>query len=131
MALSPYPQSWRELAFLLLGTLILLIPECYRRYRDRKKSSLENSEIEARAELTHAEARSLRVRDDIATGEGVGKMLDTLIQAGDKMRELQTKIGELQRNEIDLALAQNDVKKMRALLAINNISYADADKPKS
>lgn len=127
---SPLPQSWSQLTYLLIGTLIGLIPQAISAYRNRKKSDLENEESEARAELTHAEARSLKIRDDIATGEGVGKMLDTLIQAGEKIRELQTKLGELERNEIDLALAQHDVKKMRALLAVNNISYSEADRPR-
>lgn len=127
---SPLPQSWSQLIYLLVGTLIGLIPQAVTTYRNRKKSTLEEAEIEARVHRTDAEVRSLRVRDDIATGEGVGKMLDTLLQAGDKIRDLQSKIGELQRNEIDLVLAQNDVKKMKALLAVNNISYSEADKLK-
>lgn len=127
---SPTSQSWSQLIYLLAGTLIGLIPQAVSTYRNRKKSDLENTETAARAELAQAEARSLRVRDDIATGEGVGKMLDTLLQAGDKIRELQTKIGEMQRNEIDLALAQNDVKKMEALLKLHRISYSEADKPR-
>lgn len=92
MQQSPLPQSWRELIFLLLGTLILLIPESVRRYRDRKKSHLEDTEAEARVERTHAEVVSLRLRDDLATGEGVGKMLNTLIEAGDQLRDMQRRV---------------------------------------
>jgi hypothetical protein len=123
-------HSWSDLTYLIVGALVGLIPQLISTYRNRKKSDLDNTETEARTEKTLAEARSLRMHDDLATGEGVGKMLDTLIQAGDKIRELQMNIVDMQRNEVDLALAQNDVRKMKALLDLYNISYSEADKPK-
>lgn len=111
MQLSPLPQTWSQLTHLLIGILIGLIPELYRTYRDRKKSYLEVTEAEVRVEKTTAEVTSLRLRDDLATGEGVGRMLTTLIDAGDQLRELQKRATQA---EMDAQMAQMFVDQLNA-----------------
>jgi len=128
MLTSPFPQSWRELVYLLIGTLITLIPQLVSSYRNRKKSDLENEETEARAALAQAEARSLQVRDDIATSEGVRHMLSTMIETGDKLREQQQRIFELERDQIALTMKREEVKRMLAFLHMKGYSYADVEK---
>jgi hypothetical protein len=108
---SPIPQTWSQLIYLLTGILIGLIPEIYRTYRDRKKSYLEASEAEARIEKTTAEVTSLRLHDDLATGEGVGRMLTTLIEAGDQLRDLQRRATQA---EADAQMAQMFVDQLNA-----------------
>lgn len=128
MQLSPIPQSWSQLIYLAAGVLIGLIPEIYRRYANSKKLSLENTETEARVEKTQAEAVSIRLRDDIATGEAVGKMLATLMTAGDELRDQQKRISELELDRIELVMRREEVRRMKALLTLNGIPYSDADK---
>ena len=122
------PQTWSQLIFLMAGILIGLIPEFYRTYRDRKKSDLENAATAAKVEQAQAEVRSIQIRDDLAASEQVGKMLGTLIETGDKLREQQAQIFELQQDKIELIMRREEVRRMKALLVLNDIPYSDADK---
>lgn len=119
---SPLPHSWPEIIFLLAGTLIGLIPQFISSYRNRRKSDLENVESEARAELTHAEARSLRIRDDLATGEGVGKMLTTLMEATDQIRDLQRRVIQA---EADAKAAQMFVEQLNMAAKLRGVHLSD------
>lgn len=112
---SPLPQSWREFIFLSLGSLVSLIPETIRRYRDRKKSALENAEKEAEVEQSHAEIASLRLRDGLATGEGVGRMITTMIETGDQLRDLQRRTIQA---EADAQAAQMFVEQLTAAMKL-------------
>lgn len=105
------PPILADILKILSGALTVLIPYTITTYRNRKKSRLENVESVARIEKTLAEARSLRVHDEIATGEGVGKFLSTMIEAGDQMRELQRRIIQA---EADSAAAQLFVNQLNA-----------------
>ena len=125
---SPNPQTWSQLIYLTTGILIGLIPEIYRRYAYRKKSDLENTETGKRIERTEAETLSIRLRDDLATGEAVGKMLATMMDASDKLRSQQEKIFELEQDQIELHMRREEVRRMRALLTLNQIPYSDADR---
>lgn len=62
---------------------------------------------------------SLRLRDELATGEGVGKMLNTLIEAGDQLREMQRRVIQA---EADAQAAQLFVEQlnMAAKLTVCN-----------
>jgi hypothetical protein len=102
MLLSPTFQSWREaLPGVLLGILVAT-PAYIKLWRDRKKPVLEDKESEARTELAQASAQSLVIRDGIATGEGVGKMLASLIEAGETILEQSKLINEMERQAIVL-----------------------------
>lgn len=125
---SPIPQTWSQFVTLLTGIFIGLIPEIYRTYRDRKKSSLDQAEIAARTGRTQAESRSLQLRDDIATGEFVEKALGTMMSATDKLHEQQERIFDLEQDKIELVMRREEVRRMKALLVLNGIPYSDADK---
>lgn len=108
---SPIPQTWSQLIYLLAGVLIGLIPEFYRAYHSKQKTLLEAAEVEVRIEKTDAETASLRLRDDLATGEGVGRMLTTLMEAGDELRDLQKRAIQA---EADAQVAQLFVDQLNA-----------------
>lgn len=129
MQLSPLPQSWAEARFLLFGAIIGLIPQLIIRWLDRKKSFLDNTETSARAKLAEANAQSVAIRDGIATGEGVSKMLSTLIDAGDTIKELQGRVFELEQNAIGDKIVRLSLKKAKALLDYHGIPFSEADEP--
>lgn len=112
---------------LLIATSIGLIPYLVTTYRTRKKSDLENKEIEARAELARVSARSTEFRDNIAAGEGVGKLLSALIEAGDTIHELQGKNFQLEQDKLGEDMLRLDLKKATALLAYNSIPFHTAE----
>lgn len=111
------------------GTLIGLIPYVVTTYRNRKKSDLENAEVEARTQLARVNARSLTIRDDLAAGEGVGKLLTSLIDAGDTIHELQIKNFQLEQEKLGVDMLWLDLKKMTALLAYHSIAFHQAEHP--
>lgn len=129
MQLSPLPQTWSEVRLLIFGIVIGLIPTLVTRWLDRKKSSLENTETGARTRLAEANAQSLAIRDGIATGEGVSKMLTTLIEAGDTIKGLQGRVFELEQENIRFRLTKLSLKKAKALLDYHGIAYSEADQP--
>lgn len=129
MLLSSLPQSWQDLRLLILGILIGLIPTLVNRWLDRKKSSLDNTEITARTRLAEANAQSLAVRDGIATGEGVSKMLATLIDAGDTIKELQDRVFELEQECIRNSIHKLSWLRAKALLDYYQIPFSEADQP--
>lgn len=129
MQLSPLPQTWTEARLLLYGILLGLIPSLVNRWLDRKKSSLDNTETTARTRLAEAEAQSVAVRDGIATGEGVSKMLATLIDAGDTIQDLQNRVFELEQQAIISSIAKLSLMKAKALLDYHNIPFSEADEP--
>lgn len=111
------------------GTLIGLIPYAVTTYRNRKKSDLDNQEVAARTELTRMNARSLAIRDDLAAGEGVGKLLTALIDAGDTIHDLQTKCFRLEQDKLGIDMLWLDLKKMTALLVYHNVAFHEAEHP--
>src|SRR5689334_5477508 len=125
---SPVPQSWSQLTFLAAGIFIGLIPELARFILGYKKSHLDNTETGARIERTTAETQSLRLRDELATGEFVEKALGTLMDASDKLNQQQQRIFELEQDQIELVMKREEVRRMRALLLLNGIPYSDADR---
>lgn len=129
MQLSPLPQTWPEARLVLFGILIGLIPTLVNRWLDRKKSSLDNTETTARARLAEASAQSVAIRDGIATGEGVSKMLSTLIDAGDTIKGLQARVYELELEPIRHRMTKISLRKAKALLDYHGISFSEADEP--
>lgn len=125
---SPTPHSWSDLIYFLAGTLTGLIPHLITGYRNYKKADIEDREVTARAVLAEASASSLRIRDELATGEYVEKALATMMSASDKIREQQAQIFDLQQEKIELIMRREEVRRMKALLDLNNIPYSDADK---
>lgn len=126
---SPLPQTWTEARLLIFGVVIGLIPDLIRRWLDRKKSSLDNTETSARTKLAEANAQSVAIRDGIATGEGVSKMLTTLIDAGDTIKQLQDRVFELEQDAIGSRITKLSLKKAKALLDYHEIPFSEADEP--
>lgn len=110
--------TWANVFTFFSGVSIVLIPLLITRWLDRKKSFVEVRETETRAELNIVSARSTELRDDLATGEGVGRMLGNLIEAGDQLSELQQQVFELRgrvmRAEADAQAAQLFVEQLTA-----------------
>lgn len=129
MQLSSLPQSWSEVRLLILGIAIGLIPTFINRWLDRKKSFLDNTETSARTRLAEANAQSVAVRDGIATGEGVSKMLATLIDAGDTIKGLQDRVFELEQESIRNSIHKLSLRKAKALLDYHQIPFSEADQP--
>lgn len=129
MQLSPLPQTWTEARLLIFGVVIGLIPDLIRRWLDRKKSSLDNTETSARTKLAEANAQSVAIRDGIATGEGVSKMLTTLIDAGDTIKQLQDRVFDLEQENLRFAMTKISLKKAKALLDYHEIPFSEADEP--
>jgi len=129
MQLSPLPQSWSEARLLLFGILLGLIPSLVNRWLDRKKSSLDNAETTAQTRLAEANAQSVAIRDGIATGEGVSKMLTTLIEAGDTIKQLQDRVFDLEQENLRFGMTKISLKKAKALLDYHEIPFSEADQP--
>lgn len=113
----------------LIGVSIGLIPTLITRWLDRKKSFIEVREAETRTDLNIISARSTELRDDIATGEGVGRMLGNLIETGDQLYELQQQVFELKgrtlRAEADAQTAQLFVEQLHAAAKLKGVHLAD------
>lgn len=129
MQTSPLPQSWTEARLLIFGVLLGLIPTFVNRWLDRKKTGIEQREAEARTDLHRVTVDSVVIRDSIATGEGVSKMLATLIDAGDTIKQLQDRVFELEQEALEDAMAKLHLKKAKALLDYHEIPFAEADQP--
>lgn len=129
MQTTPLPQTWAEARILLFGVVIGLIPQLITRWLDRKKSSLENAETTSRTRLAEATAQSVAIRDGIATGEGVSKMLTTLIDAGDTIKQLQDRVFQLEQGAIEDRITKLSLKKAKALLDYHGIPFSEADEP--
>lgn len=123
------PSTWSEVFRLILATFIGLIPYLITTYRNRKKSRLEEQETAARTELALVNARSVEVRDYLATGEGVGKLLSALIEAGDTIHELQAENFRLEQDKLGQGMLWLDMKKATALLAYHSIEFHTAEHP--
>ena len=119
--------TWTGLLQTLVGTVIGLIPYLITVYRDRKKSAIENEEALARTELTRTNIRSAELRDFVTVSEGAEKLLGSLIKSGDTIHELQKKIFDLEQEKIGDDMLRLDLRKASALLAYNNIRFADAE----
>lgn len=113
----------------LSGTLLGLIPYFVTTYRNKKKAALEIEESEARTELTRINARSVEFRDNLAAGEGVGKLLTALIDAGDTIHDLQTKNFQLEQEKLGQDMLWLDLKRAMALLAFKSIPFHEAEHP--
>lgn len=124
------PHSWPELLYFLTGTLVGLIPSAVTAYRNWRKSGKEEAQIEAQTHQTQEETRSLRLRDDLAAVENIGKMMGTLMETGDKLSELQDRIFELEQDRIELGMARMDIKQLKGLLDAHGISYSEKDVPR-
>lgn len=129
MQTPPLPQSWAEARILIFGIVIGLIPQLITRWLDRKKSGLDNSETSARTRLAEANTQSLAIRDGIATGEGVSKMLTTLIEAGDTIKQLQDRVFDLEQENLRFGMTKISLKKAKALLDYHEIPFSEADQP--
>lgn len=119
------PTLRELLAF--LGGVAIAIPSYVKAYREWKTSRKVEAKTDAEIELTQESARSLRIRDDLATGEGVGRMLGNLIEMGDKLKELPQMSFELEQAKTRLKLAQHFNKKLKALLDFHEIPFSEAD----
>lgn len=116
----------REMLAFLSG-LALAIPSYVTLYRNWKKSRIEEREAEARTQHTIESTASMRLRDDLATGEGIGKMLASMIETGENLSQLQKRMFELEQDQIELTMVRQDVKQLKGLLDAHGISYSEKD----
>lgn len=119
------PTLRELLAF--LGGVAVAIPSYVSLYRNWKKSRIEEREAEARTHLTLESVTSMRLRDDLAAGEGIGKMLSSMIATGENLTVLQKRIFDLEQDQIELKMARKDIKQLKGLLDAHGISYAEKD----
>lgn len=119
------PTLREFLAF--LGGLALAIPSYITLYRNWKRSRIEEREAEARTRLTQETTQSIRLRDDLAIGENVGKMLTSMIETGESLSQLQRRMFEMEQDQIELKMARKDIKQLKGLLDAHSISYAEKD----
>jgi hypothetical protein len=124
---TPSFLTWTGLLQTLTGTLIGLIPYLLTVYRDRKKSAIDNEETIARTDLARTNIRSAELRDFVAVSEGAEKLLSSLIKSGDTIHELQKKIFDLEQEKLGDDMLRLDLKKATALLAYNNVRFAEAE----
>ena len=113
----------------LTGTVIGLIPWLVQTYRRRKKSDFEDRETAARIGLATVNIDRVVIRDSIATGEGVSKMLAQLIDAGDTIKDLQDRVFDLEQENIRLRITKLSLRKAKALLDYHEIPFSDAEEP--
>lgn len=124
--MDPSSPTLREL-LAFFGGLALAIPSYVTLYRNWKKSRIEDREAEARTRLTQETTQSIRLRDDLAIGENVGKMLTSMIETGESLSQLQRRMFEMEQDQIELRMARKDIKQLKGLLDAHNISYAEKD----
>lgn len=129
MQISPSPTTWADVFKILIGTIVGLIPYLVQTYRNRKRSDLENTETEARTRLAEANARSVELRDNLAAGEGAAKLLTALIEAGDTIHDLQSKVFRLEQEKLGYDMLWLDLQKATALLAYHTIPFHTAEHP--
>jgi len=127
MQTFPFFLTWTDLLRTLVGILIGLIPFAVTTYRDRKKSAIENAEAVARTDLARTNIRSAEMQDFATVSEGAGKLLSALISSGDTIHQLQKKIFDLEQEKLGDDMLRLDLKKATALLAYNNIRFAEAE----
>lgn len=113
----------------LSGTLIGLIPYVVKTYKESKRSRLDEQESEARTKLAEANARSIEIRDALATGEGVDKLLTALLKAGETIHEQQGKIFRMEQDVLGTDMLRLDLKKAMALIAYLGHRFSDAEHP--
>lgn len=123
------PPILADLLKALTGALVAVIIYLVKSYRERKKSDLDNTETEARTELARINARSVEFRDNLAAGEGVGKLLTALIDAGDIIHDLQNKNFRLEQDSMGRDMLWLDLQKATALLAYHSIAFHEAEHP--
>lgn len=128
---SPFSISPALLSF-IGGVVSGLIPTYINLYRNWKKSGKEEAKIEAETHHTKESTLSLRLRDNLATADQVGRMLDSLMGTGDKLGALQEKMFdqafEMDQLKTRLKLAQHFNKRAKALLDFHEISFSEADR---
>lgn len=130
MLQSPNPQTWTTpLYSFVSGLLIALIPYLVREYRNRKRTCLQDEETTARTEMTRVSTQSTILRDNIAVGESIGKLLTDLIEAGDTIQKLQERVFELEQENIRFRITKISLKKAKALLDYHSIPFSEADEP--
>jgi hypothetical protein len=127
MQSSSFFLTWTDLLKTLAGTLIGLIPYAVTTYRNRKKSAIEDAEALARTDLTRVNVRSTELRDLVAVSDGAAKLLAALINSGDVIHDLQKRIFELEQEKLGDDMMRLDLKKATALLAYNNVRFANAE----
>ncbi len=124
---STFSLTWTGLLQTLVGTFIGLIPYLVQTYKNRKKSAIEDAEAEARTDLTRTNIRSAEMQDFATVSEGAGKLLTALINSGDTIHQLQKKVFDLEQEKLGDDMLRLDLKKATALLAYNNIRFAEAE----
>jgi hypothetical protein len=121
--------TWANVFTFLSGVATGLILLLAKVWADSKKTRIEIVETASRAELNVVTARSTELRDDIATGEGVGRMLGNLIQTGDQLYDLQQQVfelkGRMMRAEADAAAAQLYVDQLNMAAKLRGVKLSD------
>lgn len=123
----PTLNAWRDVLVYLAGVLTVGIPTAVKLYIEYRKAGIERAEAEARIEHTRESTESIRIRDSLATGEGVGRMLTSLIETGERFSEIQVRMFQLEQDQLELKMARQDIKQLKGLLDAHGIKYSEKD----
>lgn len=90
---------------------------------------LSRRNLAANAEKTAAEARQINLKTDIEVSQSVIRTTIKITQMQETINELGLRLGQ---REIELLMAQRDMKKLKGLLDAHGISFAEVefDNPK-
>lgn len=114
--------SWLNTVYTLLagilsgGVIIKLID----RYLYRHKPKVE-------VERTAAETRKIHVETDIEINKSVARSTMRLERMGMQLDAMQLRLGQ---KDIELQMAQSDIKKLKSLLDYHGIPFSEFDEKK-
>lgn len=121
--------TWANVFTFVSGILSTVIVLLVKSWLDSKKTVSEIHHTQSQTQLTQVQIRSTELRDDLATGEGVGRMLGNLIEAGDQLSDLQQQVFELKgrtlRAEADADMAQLFIEQLHAAAKLKGVHLAD------
>lgn len=114
--------SWLNTAYTLLAGILSggVIIKLLDRYLYRRKPQVD-------VEKTAAETRKIHVETDIEINKSVARSTVRLERMGMQLDAMQLRLGQ---RDIELQLAQSDIKKLKALLDYHEISYSEYDEKK-
>lgn len=118
--------SWRQVAFsliaLILGSTLsgILV-----------KGWLERKHRQAIVENTDAQTDQIRIQGGISAADAMERMFERIEIAHasrDLLREQNMELqGHISKRDREIAFQDKEIKKLKAILTVNNIKYSDYD----
>ena len=114
--------SWLNMAYTLLAGLLSggVIVKLLDSYLNRKKPQAE-------VEKAAAETRKIHVETDIEINKSVARSTVRLERMGMQLDAMQLRLGQ---KDIELQMAQSDIKKLKSLLDYHGIPFSEFDDKK-